>query len=95
MISIYKIDFTINIKEEVEWDRPFIVTTKFSNGTIEDILFNKEEITLTCAKLYNYTFYLEVKTHQKIKMSLGYFDENSNSVFDFENPFKSKSIELN
>lgn len=91
---VYMIDFTILVKEEVTWDKPFLLTVQFSDGTSENILFNDEEFILTNAIIHEYAFSVEVKSKQNIKISLGYLDDNGMEILDFDNPFKSKTIEL-
>jgi len=91
---VYLIGFTLLVKEEVVWDKPFLINIQFHDNTSDTILFNDEELELTNLELHEYLFTVEVIFKQDVKITLGYFDDNGDEIFGFDNPFQYKIVEL-
>ncbi len=91
---LYLVAFTLHVKEGIVWDRPFLLNIQFPYQTSETILFNDEELALTDAKPHEYFFTVEVEAIQRIKITLGYQDQNGNEIFDFDNPFHTLIVGL-
>ena len=92
---IYLIGFTLSIYDDLVWDQPFFINIIFSDGSSEYILYNDEGFSLTNAQFNEYVFTVEIERQQQIRITVGHYDENGYEILDFDNPFKSKFIELN
>jgi hypothetical protein len=91
---IYQINLTIQVNEPANWDKPFFINILHADGTSDIVEFNMETETLLHDNLYDFVFDLETEEPEEINLTLGYIDEKGNEIFDFDNPFKSKNVQL-
>ena len=92
--SNYQINLTIQVYEPTNWDRPFFINILHADGTSAVVEFNMEKETLMHGNLYDYIFEMETKKPEEINLTLGYVDENGNEIYNFNNPFRSKNVQL-
>ena len=91
----YNITIIISVEEKYQiWSYPFIVNVDHSSGYTNDIYLNEEGQYLIYGDFYNYTFKIKVQAQSKLRISLGYQDENNEIFIDKEDPFRSRIISI-